>query len=591
MATAVRALVGAATRAAGARRRGARRALTLVPPLTLGLFLAPIAAGLAGAALPAFGILPGVADGGPSLAPWRALFAEPALPRALALSAGTGAAATLLSFAAVVGLCAGLWGTRGFALLRRSLSPLLSVPHVAVAIGLGFLLAPSGWLVRLVSPGLTGFERPPDWAVAPDPYGATLVFALMVKEVPFLLLMTLSAAGQVRVREGLRLARALGYGAAAAWLKLVLPQIYPQIRLPLYAVLAFSLSVVDMALILGPTTPPPLAVLVLRWYTDPDLALRLQAAAGALLQTGVVAAGLAAWWCGERLAVRFGRRWIAAGARGAGPRAERWVTVAATGSAGVLLGAAALGLAGMALWSIAGTWRFPDALPSRVSLAAWGRALEGMAWPLWNTVSIGLAAALLALVLTLGCLEHEQRAGLTRRTQRGRSLWLLYAPLLVPQVAFLFGAQTLMIGLGADGLWSAVVWSHLLFVLPYTFLSLADPYRALDPRYARSALCLGRSADAVFWRVKLPMLLRPVLVAAAVGFAVSCAQYLATLAIGAGRLPTLTTEAVSLASGGNRRTIGVYVFVQTVLPFLGFALAGAIPALAFRGRRGLAEPH
>ena len=57
----------------------------------------------------------------------------------------------------------------------------------------------------------------------------------------------------------LAIARSLGYGPMAAWLKVILPQLYPLIRLPIYAVLAYGLSVVDMALILGPSTPPPFA--------------------------------------------------------------------------------------------------------------------------------------------------------------------------------------------------------------------------------------------------------------------------------------------------------------------------------------------
>src|SRR3546814_8869083 len=73
-----------------------------------------------------------------------------------------------------------------------------------------------------------------------------------------------------------------------------------------------------------------------------------------------------------------------------------------------------------------------------------------------------------------------------------------------------------------------MVWSHLLFVLPYVFLTLGDPFRALDARYARTALCLGARPNRVFWQVKLPMLLRPVLLALAVGFAVSVTQYLPT---------------------------------------------------------------
>ena len=83
------------------------------------------------------------------------------------------------------------------------------------------------------------------------------------------------------------------------------------------------------------------------------------------------------------------------------------------------------------------------------------------------------------------------------------------------------------------------------------------------------------------------MLLRPIMVATAVGFTVSMGQYLPTLFAGAGRLDTLTTEAVSLASGADRRAIGAYALLQMTLPFIAFGLAAAAPAWLFRNRRGL----
>lgn len=83
------------------------------------------------------------------------------------------------------------------------------------------------------------------------------------------------------------------------------------------------------------------------------------------------------------------------------------------------------------------------------------------------------------------------------------------------------------------------------------------------------------------------MLLRAILAAAAVGFAVSIGQYLPTLLIGAGRFSTITTEAVALGSGGNRRIIGIYAFLQMILPFMGFLLASLVPALIFRNRRAI----
>src|SRR3546814_13524424 len=104
-----------------------------------------------------------------------------------------------------------------------------------------------------------------------------------------------------------------------------------------------------------------------------------------------------------------------------------------------------------------------------------------------STLTTGVVAAGIALVLALGCLENEQRRGVTLTN---RALWLLYAPLLVPQVAFLFGAQVLAIQAGIDATWLAMVWRHLLFVLPYVFLTLGAPFRSLDPPPAPPALLL-----------------------------------------------------------------------------------------------------
>ena len=82
-------------------------------------------------------------------------------------------------------------------------------------------------------------------------------------------------------------------------------------------------------------------------------------------------------------------------------------------------------------------------------------------------------------------------------------------PLLVPQIGFLFGVQVLFLWLGlADG-WLAVIWTHLLVRPALRVFDLADPYRSLDPRYARTALALGKPPWLVWLRIKLVMLLRP----------------------------------------------------------------------------------
>ena len=69
----------------------------------------------------------------------------------------------------------------------------------------------------------------------------------MVKEVPFLLLMVLAALPQADAPRRMMLVASLGYGRAAGWMLAVLPAVWPQIRLPVYAVLAYAMTAVDMA--------------------------------------------------------------------------------------------------------------------------------------------------------------------------------------------------------------------------------------------------------------------------------------------------------------------------------------------------------
>jgi putative thiamine transport system permease protein len=139
---------------------------------------------------------------------------------------------------------------------------------------------------------------------------------LIIKEVPFLLLITLAALGQADAQRSVAISQALGYGRVTGWLKTVLPRVYAQIRPPVYVVLAYSMSVVDIAVILGPNTPPPLSVQIVKWMSNPDIAMRLEGAAAALLQLALVIGALLFWRLGEVVVARLGKRWIAAGSRG-----------------------------------------------------------------------------------------------------------------------------------------------------------------------------------------------------------------------------------------------------------------------------------
>lgn len=558
--------------------------LGTAPLLLLALLVVPVLAGLAGTLGPAFGLMPGSGRSALTLEPWRRLAAWPGLWPAARLSLVTGIGATALSLAITLLLVASLQGTGAFRLVARSLSPLLSVPHAAAAMGLAFLIAPSGWIARALSPWATGWVVPPDLLTLRDPGGFALMAGLVVKEVPFLVLMVLAALAQAQGTARATLASTLGYGHAMGWVKAVLPAIWRQTRLPVMAVLVYSMTSVDVAMILGPVLPPPLSVQVVVWMNHADPGYRLQAAAGAVLQLGLVLAALMAMVGVERVVGWCGRRWVVQGGRGLW--LDRPLRVAAIGAAGLVAGSIGLGLLAMALWSVAQLWPFPAMLPQGYSPQVWigqaGILLQGAA----TTLLIGVPATTLAVALTIAALQHEATRGLTGA---GHLLWLLYLPLLVPQVAFLPGLQWLTLAAGWHGSVPLVAAVHVVFVLPYVFLSLAGPWRSWDKRAALVAASLGAGPVRILWQVRLPMLLRPVLTAVAVGLAVSFGQYLPTLLTGGGRVSTITTEAVALASGANRRIGGAYGLMQMLLPLMVFALAHWIPAILFRHRRGMAE--
>ena len=546
--------------------------------LLLGL---PTLGGLAVTLAAAFGYFPALGGDAFGLGSWRRLFAEPGLAASLRLTLTVGFTATLASLALAFALLAALGDRRRGGRFDFMLSPLLASPHSAIAVGLAFLMAPSGWVVRLLSPWATGWTQPPDVAIVGDPFGLSLTLGLVLKETPFLIAVGLAALRQFPVEAQTRAARTLGYATATAWALIAAPQLYARIRLPVYAVLAYSLSVVDMALVLAPTHPAPLSILALNWLLSPDLDDVFRGEAAAALQFALIAAALLQWRLGEKVAGARLRARTWSGARG-GFFAFAVPALSAIGWA--LLGAGFATLVGLALWAFAWRWPFPAALPESWTLnLAWRHAAQ-LREPLVTTLALALVTAGASLALAVVWLEGEDRLG------RRADVTLVVLPLLLPQIAFLFGTETLFATVRLDGSFAAVAWAHALFVFPYMLLALADPWRALDPRYARAAAALGSSPFMTLVRVKLPILLGPLTLALAIGVAVSVAQYLPTLFVGGGRVATLTTEALALAGGGDRRLSAILGLMQALVPFAFYAAALAMPRIVFARRRGLQNP-
>ncbi|TEW54977.1 ABC transporter permease subunit [Psychromonas sp. RZ22] len=556
------------------------RTIASTPTLLILLLVVPVLGGLLGLLLPAFGWLPALNSTEFNLLGFEHLLATPGIERMVLLSFTTSLISTLFAFLITILILASYFNSPWLHRIQRLLGPVLVIPHAAAAIAIGFLITPSGFISRVFSPWLSGWDNPPDWLLPNDPYGLSIILGLTLKELPFLLLIALGVLAQPEIGRTLKaqhkVALSLQYCPMTAFFKVILPTLYGYMRLPILAVLAYSSASVEIPLILGPNTPPTLAVAIMQWFHDPDLSLRIQASSGAILQIAITLLVLATWTLLERLTKKLLLGKLTNGQREVGGMFIKQFTNALTF---MMLSMIGFALIAMLLWSFSGFWSFPDLLPQQLVSLHWQSALTQMQAPLWNTLKIALTTALLAIVLTLFVLEAEQQ---TTKNIAVISGFIIYLPLLVPSIAFLFGLVWVLEQINSQHSFINVVLAHLLFVLPYVFLSLATSYRRLDPRFSAVAASLGASPAKIFWQLKLPLLFAPILIACALGLAISFGQYLPTLLAGAGRLNTITTEAVTLANGASRRTSAVYALVQMLLPALFFLLAWLLPKLFFR---------
>jgi putative thiamine transport system permease protein len=501
----------------------------------------------------------------------------------LSLSAALATAAASLSI--VLLFLAATQGNRVGRVVAKLTAPILAVPHAAAALGLALLLAPSGFLSRGIAL-IAGWDTPPDYLFVNHPNGAALILGLIVKEAPFLLLVCLAALPNLDAPRRVALARSLGYAPAKAWLLTVTPALYRQIRLPLFAVLVFASSTVDVALVLGPSLPPTLSVRILDWFTAPTLGARELAAAAAMLQLAVSLISLAIWIGVETLARTL---YLYAIRRGAPQRIHHshYTNLTLNGLGRMLLPTALLvtggGLLALGVASIAGDWRYPLVLPADWTAGHWIAAQQNLFVPARNALTIALGAVVAGMVITLLLLESQNR----QKRHDGRLIWLLYLPLLIPQVVFLSGMVFMAEWLGLSPSVFLVACGHLLFVLPYLYLTLSGAYANLDPRWEALAATLGASRSRRFWRVRLPLLSVPLITAAMLGLVISLGLYLPTQLLGAGRVPTLTTEAIALVSAGSRGAVGTWALLQSALPTLCFMLALLAPSLFWKRRKGM----
>ena len=525
------------------------------------LIIIPIIFGFIGFFLPSFGYFPILGKSEFNLNYFYISFNIAGISKSIILSLFTGLGSTLLAlfFSQVILLY--FFKTRAYNYIKIIISPLIALPHITMAIGLIFLFSPSGLFFRLFSPWLTGFDRPPNFFIIPDEYGFFLILGLILKEIPFFILVSLSAIQQFSARQIFDLGKSLQNSNFSSWCILIFPLIYKKIRLVIFIVIAFTASVVDMSLILAPSTPSTLAIRILQIYQSSDIDSFFIASNLALIQLLIIIILLLSWMILERIAehklffiffmkilsfkIFFLKNLIFA-------------------SSAILFSLSVLGIFSLLLWGFSKNWYFPSFFPNSIDIDTFINFYNENKFIVFISIFISVVVSFLSSLLTIIWVELMDILKMKKLYLE----WIIFIPLFIPQISFLIGLQSFIILFNFDSFLIPLIIIQLFYVIPYSFIILAPSLREIKKDIIRVAASLGKNRFQRLVQIKLPIIMSSFLTSFAIGMLVSFSLYIPVYFIGAGRVTTLTVEALNLALSGSRQDLGVATFFQIIIPIL-----------------------
>ena len=525
------------------------------------LIIIPIIFGFIGFFLPSFGYFPILGKSEFNLNYFYISFNIAGISKSIIMSLFTGLGSTLLAlfFSQVILLY--FFKTRAYNYIKIIISPLIALPHITMAIGLIFLFSPSGLFFRLFSPWLTGFDRPPNFFIIPDEYGFFLILGLILKEIPFFILVSLSAIQQFSARQIFDLGKSLQNSNFSSWCILIFPLIYKKIRLVIFIVIAFTASVVDMSLILAPSTPSTLAIRILQIYQSSDIDSFFIASNLALIQLLIIIILLLFWMILERIIkhklffiffmkilsfkIFFLKNLIFA-------------------SAAILFSLSVLGIFSSLLWGFSKNWYFPSFFPNSIDIDTFINFYNENKFIVFISIFISVVVSFLSSLLTIIWVELMDILKMKKLYLE----WIIFIPLFIPQISFLIGLQSFIILFNFDSFLIPLIIIQLFYVIPYSFIILAPSLREIKKDIIRVAASLGKNRFQRLVQIKLPIIMSSFLTSFAIGMLVSFSLYIPVYFIGAGRVTTLTVEALNLALSGSRQDLGVATFFQIIIPIL-----------------------
>ncbi|MDC3140208.1 ABC transporter permease subunit [Alphaproteobacteria bacterium] len=525
------------------------------------LVIFPIIFGFIGFFLPSFGYFPILGKSEFNLNYFHISFNIAGISKSIILSLFTGLVSTLLAlfFSQVILLY--LFKTRAYNYIKIIISPLIALPHITMAIGLIFVFSPSGLFFRLISPWLTGFDRPPNIFIMPDEYGLFLILGLILKEIPFFILVSLSALQEFSAKKIFDLGKSLQNSNFSSWCILIFPLIYKKIRFVIFIVIAFTASVVDMSLILAPSTPSTLAIRILQTYQSSDTDSLFIASNLALIQLFIIIILLLFWMVLEKivsykLSFIFFMKILSF--------KTFFIKKIVIFTSVILLFLSILGIISSLIWGLSANWYFPNFFPKSLTLDVFTNFYNENKSIIFISIFISFIVSLISSLLTIIWVELTE----ILKIKKIYLEWIIFIPLFIPQISFLIGLQSFIIIFDFDSYLLPLIIIQLFYVIPYSFIILAPSLREINKEIIIVATSLGKNRLQRLLSIKIPIVLSSLLTSFAIGMLVSFSLYTPVYFFGGGRITTLTVEALNLALSGSRQDLGVATFFQIIIPIL-----------------------
>ena len=490
------------------------------------------------------------------------LITEPALLESILLSVWVALASLLISLFVARAVTQKVTNTHDSPLWRGLL---LAMPHSALALGLLLALSAGGVGWRWLAP-ILDLPVHVQYLFPRDKWGLGAILSLGIKESAFLTATAVIIAKRLPLQSYRVIAAQAGLTPSECHHQLIWPQILRSLWPAVFVVFVFSLTNLEVSLILAPDQPQLIGVRLFRLLIDPDPLNRQAGSIGLIILLLVLGLIWLVFQILNRSRVSD-KRWSLPGIN----LVARLFTISFSG----LIFMAVVSLL---IWSVTLRWDVLESLPI-VSIHAL-TSIFSLLSPLVTTLVIGFSTSVIAVFIAVGILEYSVSRG------HNRLHWIWWAYLWMPALPLASGllAWVYFLG-GSPGVWP-VILGHTLIALPYVMIIVSEPWFDRDIRHEMILKQSSMSVCLRLFRVWVPRHSRLLVLAGALAFAVSCALYTQTVLLGGGRVETLMTELI-VTVGSDRRSSAVAGLINLLLPFVAFTLALLINQSLWKHRAGM----